>query len=170
MILANIMPLVRWRWLPVGGLVWLATTAFAAGTSTESKAGDQAVDEPRIAVELNRVEPIADGCRLSFVLQNRTTHAFEFMQWDLFFFDPDGRIAGRMAAEVAPLAAGKTSVKQFDVPAFACEALGKVLINDVLRCEVDADPNTDPNTNPNTKVDCLRLTLPSSRAQIELFK
>jgi len=150
------------RWLSAGGLAWLAATALAAGPGAEDAPEGNATDTERIAVELNRAESLPDGCRLSFVIQNRTHHAFESMQWDLFFFGPDGLIADRMAAEAAPLPAGKTSVKLFDVPGFACEDLKRVLINDVLRCETDS--------GAGTRIDCLHLTAPSSRAQVELFK
>jgi hypothetical protein len=153
---------VSWRWLPVGGLAWLAATALAAGPSADKAPDETTIDAAVIAVELNRAESLADGCRLSFVIHNRTPQAFETMQWDLFFFDPTGLIGGRMAAEVAPLRAEKTSVKLFDVPGIKCEGLGKVLINDVLRCETDS--------GAGTPIDCLQLTVPSSRAQVELIK
>jgi hypothetical protein len=150
------------RWLSVGGLAWLAATAIVAGAGAANAPDGTTRDTEIIAVELNRAESLTDGCRLSLVIHNRTSHAFETMQWDLFFFDPAGRIAARMAAEAAPLPAGKTSVKLFDVPGLACEGLGRVLINDVLRCETDS--------GAGIRIDCLRLTVPSSRAQVELFK
>jgi hypothetical protein len=115
-----------------------------------------------IAVELNRAEPLPDGCRVSFVIQNRTTHAFESLLWDLFFFDPDGLIAGRLAAEAAPLPAGKTSVKLFDIPGLMCDGLSRVLLNDTIVCETEAGEDVE--------IDCLQLTVPSSRADIGFIK
>lgn len=115
-----------------------------------------------VAVELNRTESVSAGCRLSFVIRNSTAHAFESMQWDLVLFDPDGFIVTRTAAEAAPLPAGKTSVKLFDVPGSECKGLGRVLLNDVLHCKTRAGAEAQP--------DCLALTVPSSRADLEFFK
>ena len=148
--------------LAARALLWAAVSSNAAepaATGVTSSAGDE---QDVVTVELNRAESLTDSCRLSFVISNRTPYAFDSMQWDLFFFDPNSLIAARMAAEAAPLPAGKTSVKLFDVPGIKCEGLGRVLINDVLRCETDS--------SAETRIDCLRLTVPSSRAQVELFK
>ncbi len=153
---------VALRWLLAGGLAWLVVTASANEPVGDKALDAQAQDTEVIAVELNRTEPLRDGCRLSFVIRNRTPHAFESLQWDLFFFDPDGLIVGRMAAEAAPLPAGKTSVKLFDVPDLACDGLGRVLINAVLRCDTSA--------GGDDLIDCLRLTVPSSRSRVELIK
>lgn len=146
---------------PASAIVGLAVAAGVTKSMAEEPPASQGTDGAAIRVELNRAEPIDDGCRLSFVIENRTPEAFESMQWDLYFFDRDGLITGRMAAEVAPLRAGKTSVKQFDVPGIGCNSLGRVLVNDVLRCE---------SADGQAKIDCLGLTLPSSRADIQLIR
>jgi hypothetical protein len=143
---------VALRWLLAGGLAWLVVTASANEPVGDKARDAQAQDTEVIAVELNRTEPLRDGCRLSFVIRNRTPHAFESLQWDLFFFDPDGLIVGRMAAEAA----------LFDVPDLACDGLGRVLINAVLRCDTSA--------GGDDLIDCLRLTVPSSRSRVELIK
>ncbi len=131
---------------------------MAAGPGSSANAG-------RISVELNRADPFESGCRLSFVIRNDTPHSFTALQWDLVGFDPEGLIADRMAANVAPLPAHKTSVKQFDVTSLSCERLGKLLLNDITRCEADGDHKDawDP-------FDCLELITASSRTEIELFK
>lgn len=150
------------RWLLASGLSWLTATA-GAGEPTGTQAGEtRGSDAAAIAVELNRAEPVGNGCRLSFVIRNRTPLVLTSLQWDLVFFDGDGLIAGRTAAEAAPLPADKTSVKVFDVPGLPCTRLKRVLINDVLRCT--GEPGDD------TPIDCLGLTVPSNRTDIELMK
>lgn len=158
---------LTWRFA-IAAVAVFFTAAVAAGKESNvppatdpAEVGESTVT-PNIAVELNRTDSVEAGCRVSFVIRNLTSHAFESMQWDLFFFDPDGLIIGRLAAEAAPLRAGKTSVKLFDLPDLACKDLGRVLINDVLRCEAASDSSGG--------IDCLGLTIPSSRSQVELVK
>ena len=115
-----------------------------------------------VDVELNRVTPQGDGCRLSFVINNGSGTALTSLQWDLVLFDRDGLIVGRTAAEAGPLPAGKTSVKDYDLPGVGCDGLGRVLINGVLRCE------TAPGETAG--FDCLERARPSSRSRVELFK
>jgi hypothetical protein len=155
-------PALALRLPAVACLVWLTVPASSAEPSASETSGPDEKESAVIAVELNKAEPIADGCRLSFVIRNHTSHAFSSLQWDLVLFDPDELIAARIAAEAAPLPAEKTSVKLFDVPGLGCNRLHRVLLNDVMRCET--------GTNGKAHVDCLRLTMPSSRADIELFK
>jgi hypothetical protein len=151
----------RWAVLVYAPLLaWLAVGVFNPATM-----GAEDPDEPAngvIAVELNRADPVPNGCRLSFVIRNRTPHAFASLQWDLVFFDRDDLIAGRTAAEAAPLPKGKTSMKQYDIPGLACERLRRVLLNDVMRC--------DTAGGGNVPLDCLRLMVLSSRAGIQFFK
>ena len=155
-------PFAQGSTLAARALLWVAVRSSAAEPAATGVRSSTGAEEDVVTVELNRAEPVADSCRLSFVKQNRTPHAFESMQWDLFFFDPDSLIAARMAAEAAPLPAGKTSVKLFDVPGIKCGGLGRVLINHVLRCETDS--------GAGIRIDCLSWTVPSGRAQVELFK
>jgi hypothetical protein len=131
----------------------------AAGPATESTPGDSAA---AIDVELNRVATRGDGCRLSFVIRNGSGSALSSLQLDLVLFDRDGLIVGRTAAEAGPLPAGKTSVKDYDLPDVGCDALGRILINDVVRCE------TAPGEVAG--IDCLDRTRPASRVRVELFK
>lgn len=146
------------RSTPLAALLALALLALGAATGS-------AAEEDAIAVELNRADALDAGCRLSFVIHNDTPHSFTSLQWDLVGFDSDGLIADRMAAEVAPLLARKTSVKQFDIPTLGCDRLGRLLLNDITQCQTRGGDATlsDP-------LSCLRLIRPSSRTNIEFFK
>jgi len=119
----------------------------------------------RIAAELNRADTVANGCRLSFVIRNTTEHDFSSLQWDLVTFDPEGLIAARMAAELAPLRADKTSVKQFDIQDFGCDRIARLLLNDITQCKTKG-----PDGEMRARNDCLGLMEVSSRTGIELFK
>ncbi len=141
-------------WL--GVLPAMVHVAVAAEPAAETAAAEV------IDVELNRVAPRGDGCRLSFVIRNASGAALSSLQWDLVLFDNDGLIAGRSAAEAGPLPRGKTSVKDYDLPGIGCDALARVLINGVLRCETAPDEAAG--------IDCLERTRPTSRSRVELFK
>jgi len=113
-----------------------------------------------VSVELNKLEPNGAACRAYLVLENGTESAFETLKLDLVMFDADGVVAKRLAVETAPLPADKTSLKVFDMEGLACEAVGRVLLNDVMAC-ADAAGARD---------DCLGLVAPAARGPVEFIK
>lgn len=113
----------------------------------------------KVLVELNKLE-LEDGiCQSYMLLQNGTNASFEGFTLDLVLFDTDGIIVRRLAAEMAPLRAGKTSVKVFGLNGLACDAIGRILVNDVLDCQADGTPRND----------CPDLIETASRGSVELF-
>lgn len=119
-----------------------------------------AQDKAPLAVELNKLEPQDDACRVYFVMQNGAGSAFDALKLDLVVFDTDGVIARRVAVEGAPLAVDKTAVKLFDLRDLACDKIGRILLNDVLACR---DAGGDRN-------DCTALIKTSSRADVPFDK
>ena len=87
-----------------------------------------------IQVELNKLEPSNGGCRAYLVLENGSLGAYEALKLDIVIFGTDGVVEKRLAVQVAPLPAGKTSLKVFDVGDLPCERIGRLLLNDVLEC------------------------------------
>ena len=92
-----------------------------------------------LALELNKLEAIDQGCRVYMVITNDTGSGLDSFQLDLVSFDSTGIIGERLAIELAPLAASKTSVKLFDMTS-ACDALSSVLVNEVLACTSAGQP------------------------------
>ncbi|MEM9148676.1 MAG: Tat pathway signal sequence domain protein [Pseudomonadota bacterium] len=90
--------------------------------------------EAGLSIELNRLDTQAEACQAFLVMENGTEIAFEELVLDLVMFGDDGIIARRLAVDIAPLRAGRISVKVFAVEGTACEAIGRVLLNDVLSC------------------------------------
>ncbi len=113
-----------------------------------------------VTVELNRLEPNGEACRAYLVLQNGTESDFATLRLDLVMFDTDGVVANRLALETAPLPAGKTSLKVFDIDGLACERLGRVLLNGVMACADESGPRND----------CLALVEPSARGPVEFIE
>jgi hypothetical protein len=111
-------------------------------------------------VELNKLEVQDGACRAYLVFENQTPHSFSQLALDLVMFDKDGVIAKRLAVDVAPLPAGKTSVKLFDIEDLACDGIGRILVNDAIDCQEDGGKISD----------CVALIEPSSRSDVSMVK
>jgi hypothetical protein len=139
--------------------------AIATGHARGADSGDEEdhrQDADAISAELNQAETVQGSCRLSFVIRNRTSYPLVTLRWDLVFFDTGDFIVNRLATQVGALAAGKTSVKSYEIPGLDCGRLRRVLLNHVTTCEgARAEP---------APFDCLQRTLPSSRIDIEFIK
>lgn len=106
--------------------LWLAAApAMAAG--------------PRLGLELNRLEPLDDGCRAYLVVEPGA-QSYAALTLDLVLFDADGLILDRIAVELAPLSAGRVHVRAFPIAGLGCEALGRALVNEVLACATPEGP------------------------------
>lgn len=109
-----------------------------------------------VTIELNKTEQLGADCQAFLMMENGTESRFEKLGLDLVMIDRDGVIARRLAVEVGPLRAGRTSVKVFAIDGIECAAIGRVLLNDVLGCEDDAGPRED----------CFDLIQTSARGEI----
>lgn len=111
-------------------------------------------------MQLNSLEPNNEACRVCLVLENGTASAFDMLKLDLVMFDADGVVAKRLAVETAPLPAGKTSLKVFDIDGLPCERVGRVLPNDVMACADAAGAHDD----------CLALVAPAARGSVAFIE
>jgi len=111
-----------------------------------------------LRIELNKLEPRSSACRAYLLFKNGTDRTFSDFKLDLVLFDHDGIIANRIAVNIAPLRAGKTNVKLFDIDGMECSNIGRVLLNDVIACQDDKGERTD----------CVTLIEPASRAKAPL--
>jgi hypothetical protein len=117
-------------------------------------------EEGDIAVELNKLEPQGQACRAYLVVNNKSDKEYQSFNLDLVLFRPDGIINRRFALNLAPVKAGKRTVKLFDIDATPCDQVGSVLINDVLECKTAAGPVDD----------CLKSMSVSSLTKVQLTK
>jgi hypothetical protein len=113
-----------------------------------------------ITVELNKLEPADRACRLFLLLRNQSDQTYDALTLELVSFDKQGLIGQRLAVDLAPVRAQKTSVRLFDLPDTGCDAIGRVLLNDVSACSV-AGAAVDA---------CLDRLQVSSRGPVSLFK
>lgn len=87
-----------------------------------------------VSVELNRMEPKDQSCRVSFVVANPGDKAIDSLKLDLVFFDKEGVISRRLAVEAGPVRASKTSVKLFEAADTPCDGVSRILLNEVTAC------------------------------------
>ena len=138
----------------------LVLTAAAAGSpAAQTAEGGEAASQAGMRVQLNKMAPVENACRIYLVFENRTGGAFDAYTLDLVMFDTEGAILRRLAVEAGGLPAGKTLVKPFDVTGIDCASIGKLLLNDVMTCE-----------GAGAEQDCTVLTTPSSRLDAPFIK
>ena len=122
-----------------------ALSALLMALSTAPAAAAEAVAATTpdgVSLELNTLEPRGENCAVNMVF-GTSDAAYRSFKLDLVFFGTDGAIRKRLAVDAAPLRARKTSVKAFEVSGLACDAIGSVLVNDVLDCKTEAGPAAD---------------------------
>ncbi len=91
--------------------------------------------QPGLSLELNKLDRVDNGCRLTFVMRNGLDQPIESLGLELALFSGDGAVSGIIALDAGALPTGKTRVKRFVAPDVACTEIGRVLLNDVTRCE-----------------------------------
>ncbi len=141
-----------------------ATLAALAGPAAAQAEGDDtaAKADAGMRVQLNKMTPVDEACRIYLVFENRTGAAFDAYTLDLVMFDKDGAILQRLAVEAGRLPAGKTLVKPFDMPDTECGRIGKLLLNEVMTC-------TGPGAGDGER-DCTTRTTTASRLEIPFIK
>jgi hypothetical protein len=143
------------------GLAFLARPAQAQSTgSPPSGVTTEASPSPAIEIELNKVEPLDNACRIYLVLQSTMPADLDALLLELVSFDAEGVISQRVAVDLAPLRSRKLTVKTFDVPDTSCERVSRLLVNDALECR-------SPDGPINTCLDLIRVT---ARGDVELWK
>ena len=111
-----------------------------------------------VRIELNTVEHAENRCRMTFVIENKTSHAVDSLKLDLALFNTDGAVYRRMVTDMGPVRAAKTVVKTFATDG-DCAQLGALLVNEVTAC-TPGEPNA-----------CLdQLALSSRVKAVRLYK
>jgi hypothetical protein len=111
-----------------------------------------------VRVELNTLESADNRCRMTFVIENRTSHAVDSLKLDLALFNAEGAVYRRMVTDMGPVRAAKTVVKTFATDG-DCAQLGSLLVNEVTAC-APGEPNA-----------CLdQLALSSRVKAVRLYK
>lgn len=95
-----------------------------------------AAQQGKLTVELNKFEPgEAGGCRAFFLFRNQTGQSFEGFEMSLAILDTSGIIDRLLTIDAAPLPAARTTLKLFEVPEIACDAIGEILLHELASCK-----------------------------------
>ena len=120
---------------PVYGLTLARLLTFTAlAIAGLAGAPGPASAEPRIKIELNRIETVGTVCRLSFLFENGLPVEVRALSLETVLFDDKGRVDRFLVLKSKPLPPARTRVQQFDIRKADCNALGRVLLNDVREC------------------------------------
>ena len=124
----------------MGGVMMVCPSRFAFSTAAMilSITGAAVAQEPTAArgltVELNEVAPSEKGCKLTFVAGNGLQQSLSKVSFEFVLFDQKGLVERMAVLDFRDLPAGKTKVRQFDLPGTKCEAVKSLLINDAPAC------------------------------------
>lgn len=113
----------------------LGLAALAMLASAGSALAEDAAPQPTLAIELNAVQPVEGGCRVTFLATNGLGAPLDRAAVEMALFKTDGAIERIVTLDFKGLAEGKTKVLQFQLTGLDCAALSRVLINDITACE-----------------------------------
>lgn len=114
-----------------------------------------------LTVEMNKFEDgDAGGCRAFFLFRNKTGRSFEGFEMSLAILDTQGVIDRLLTIDAAPLPAGRTTLKLFEIPEIQCAAISEVLLHAIETCKPQ---NEDP-------LDCFDIISLESRTPAPLVQ
>ncbi len=94
-----------------------------------------AQQNPTINLELNTLEDVSNGCRITFVATNNTGQTVKKAAFEIAFFNVDGLVNRLTTLNFGKLVDGRTSVRQFEIPGPECKDYSRLLINAVKSCD-----------------------------------
>lgn len=134
-------------------LVLLA--AFCSGAAALAQDAGTSGD---LSIEINDLTPSEKGCKLTFVAANELPQTLSKVSFEFVLFDGKGLVERMAVLDFRDLPAGKTKVRQFDLPGTKCEAVKSLLINDAPVCSGDGV----------AKDACMKALKTGSRSAVEL--
>ncbi|MCW0000793.1 hypothetical protein OE766_21415 [Pararhizobium sp. YC-54] len=128
---------------------------FCSGTAALAQ---DAGTSGNLSIEINDLTPSEKGCKLTFVAANELPQALSKVSFEFVLFDGKGLVERMAVLDFRDLPAGKTKVRQFDLPGTKCEAVKSLLINDAPVCSGDGV----------AKDACMKALKTGSRSAVEL--
>ncbi|MFS4437978.1 hypothetical protein ACMA5I_07175 [Paracoccaceae bacterium GXU_MW_L88] len=88
-----------------------------------------------LSVELNKVEPSEEACRLTFVTRNGLEADLDKLVIETVFFDEEGVVLGLKTLNLGNVSQDRPRVSAFPLSDIDCDAAASVLVNGVSACE-----------------------------------
>lgn len=111
----------------------LLSAMLSAAAVTNGAAQDAAAKG--LEVELNGLAASQKGCVFTFVAVNGLAQDISKVSFEFVIFNEKGTVERLALLDFRDLPAGKSKVRQFDVPGIKCETVKNLLINDAPVCE-----------------------------------
>jgi hypothetical protein len=115
----------------------IVSVAFAALLAAGTVKAQETAPAGGLSIELNEVTPSQKGCKLTFVAGNAFAQSLSKVSFEFVIFDQKGLVERMAVLDFRDLPAGKTKVRQFDLPGTNCDAVKSLLINDAPACVGD---------------------------------
>lgn len=136
----------------------LSLAVLAASCSATAALAQDAGTSGNLSIEINDLAPSEKGCKLTFVAANELSQALSKVSFEFVLFDEKGLVERMAVLDFRDLPAGKTKVRQFDLPGTKCEAVKSLLINDAPVCAGDGV----------AKDACMKALKTGSKSAVEL--
>ena len=113
----------------------LLSTMLSAVALTNAAAQEAATAGKGLEIELNALASSQKGCLFTFVAANGLAQNVTKVSFEFVIFNDKGTVERLALLDFRDLPAGKSKVRQFDVPDIKCETVKNLLINDATVCE-----------------------------------
>lgn len=122
-------------------LLFVLAGAASAQDAATTPAGDNvptatapSSGQPRVGLELNKLEQVEGACQIYFVVDNQSADVLGDLQTEVYLFDKEDSVLRGLLLQFKDIGAERTKVALFELAELGCEAIGRVLLNDVLVC------------------------------------
>lgn len=113
----------------------LLLSAMLSVAGITNVAAQEAAASKALEVELNALAGSQKGCLFTFLAVNGFAQDISKVSFEFVIFNDKGTVERLALLDFRELPAGKSKVRQFDVPGVKCETVKNLLINDAPVCE-----------------------------------
>ncbi|MCP8894089.1 hypothetical protein KYK29_04040 [Shinella daejeonensis] len=117
----------------------IARTLFLSMVLATGATGVAMAQDPAPAkgleIELNGLASTDKGCKFTFVAASGLEQDLSKVSFEFVIFNAQGTVERLALLDFRDLPAGKSKVRQFDVPGISCEGVKSLLINDAPVCQ-----------------------------------
>lgn len=113
----------------------LLISAMLSAAAVTGAAAQEAAKAKGLDIELNALAASQKGCLFTFVAGNGFEQNVSKVSFEFVIFNDKGTVERLALLDFRDLPAGKSKVRQFDVPGIKCETVKNLLINDAPVCE-----------------------------------
>lgn len=115
----------------------LLLSAMLSVVAVTGAVAQEAAAPKGLDVELNALANSQKGCLFTFVAANRLAESISKVSFEFVIFNDKGTVERLALLDFRDLPAGKSKVRQFDVPGIKCETVKNLMINDAPVCDGD---------------------------------